>query len=147
MKIQARNPLRQSHSAGRVGRREASGGFADTRAGLSSAPRPSGSITGAAPTGVLCAILALQRFDDPGERRRRAAAHGLDVLDLLEDLRQHILSGAVPEQTLRQLSAVAGAGRAEVDDPALAAVLDEIDLRAQVELAKLGVLPEPAPGD
>ena len=147
MKIEATNPLRQNQSAGRGPRRAAGGGFADTLAGLASPPRPSGSLTGAAPTGTLHAILALQGLEDPGERRRQAAARGLDLLDMLDDLRQYILSGAVPQETLARLSAVAGERRADIDDPALAAVLDEIDLRAQVELAKLGMLPEAASGD
>ena len=146
MKIEATNPLRQNRSTGRAPRR-AAGGFADTLAGLDSPARPSGSLTGAAPTGALHAILALQGFDDPSERRQRATARGLDLLDMLDDLRQHILSGAVPRQTLERLLAVAQERRAQIDDPALAAVLDEIDLRAQVELAKLGMLPEAASGD
>jgi hypothetical protein len=43
----------------------------------------------------------------------------------------------MPRERLADLARMAQAARAEVDDPHLAAVLDEIDLRAAVELAKL----------
>ena len=140
MKIEAPNPLRQSRPSNRTRHRHAGGGFADTLARVDTAPRNTASLTGATPSGTIHTILAVQSFNEHhGERRRQAAARGRDLLDILEDLRQHVLAGAVPKHVLDRLSAVAATNRANIDDPALARVLDEIDLRAQVELAKLGL--------
>ena len=52
-------------------------------------------------------------------------------------IRHALLSGGLPESRLNALSQVVQSRREEVDDPRLVEILDEIDLRAQVELAKL----------
>jgi hypothetical protein len=147
MKIDGPNPLRQTQRTGRSARTGGGGGFADALSGLGGDSKPAAWLRGAAPTGALGTILALQGYEDDGERRRKAAARGLDLLDTLEELRRHMLGGAVPRETLERLTALAERSRGEIDDPQLAAVLDEIDLRAQVELAKLGALPEPPSDD
>jgi hypothetical protein len=46
------------------------------------------------------------------------------------------LTGVISRDKLRKLTQVVSARRGEVTDPRLKEVLDEIDLRAQVELAK-----------
>jgi len=60
----------------------------------------------------------------------------MDILDRLEDLRIQILTGGISRDKLLQLTHVVSAHRAQVTDPQLGEVLDQIDLRAQVELAK-----------
>ena len=139
MKIEAPNPLRQNRPSSRTRHRHAGGGFADTLARLDAAQGSTVSLTGATPSGTIHTILAVQGLDEHhGERRRQAAARGHDLLDILEDLRQHLLGGTVPKDILDRLSVVVATNRASIDDPDLTAVLNEIDLRAQVELAKLG---------
>jgi hypothetical protein len=145
MKIDGPNPLRQPQRTGRATRPGGGSGFADALSGLAGAARQSGQVNGAARTGALHALLAVQGFDDNrAERRRQAAARGLDLLDTLEELRRHLLGGAVPRDTLERLTSLAEQSREDIDDPHLAELLDEIDLRAQVELAKLGAWSEPA---
>ncbi len=46
--------------------------------------------------------------------------------------------GAISESKLSALMRTVRENRDQVDDPRMAAVLDEIELRAAVELAKLG---------
>ncbi|NBR29945.1 MAG: hypothetical protein EBT83_16285 [Betaproteobacteria bacterium] len=58
-------------------------------------------------------------------------------LDALEQLRDGLLSGSLPVATLRNLERMVAQERALVSDPKLNAVLDDIELRAAVELAKL----------
>jgi hypothetical protein len=60
------------------------------------------------------------------------------MLSELEALRDGLLDDDVPVHRLEALAALARSQRAEVDDPDLAQLLDEIDLRVQVELAKRG---------
>jgi len=59
------------------------------------------------------------------------------MLDRLDDIRLGLLTGTVSKERLSELSRLARVRRAEVDDPRLVEVLDEIELRAEVELAKL----------
>lgn len=54
----------------------------------------------------------------------------------LETLRLGLLSGSLPVKVLHNLSAGLKKQRLHVSDPRLMEILDEIDLRAQVELAK-----------
>jgi hypothetical protein len=91
----------------------------------------------AAPLATLDAILALQTEEDPAERRRRSAQRGRDLLDALDGLKAGLLSGAVSAGKLGQVARIlAGAGSS--GDPGLDAIIGEIELRAKVELAKLG---------
>jgi len=77
--------------------------------------------------------------------RRRLIRRGEDILDRLEELRRALLSGSVPKQRLIQLAQMVRARRDSVADPRLATLLDEIELRAEVELAKLSRRPDLPP--
>jgi hypothetical protein len=98
-----------------------------------------------APSGipVIDGLLAVQEVEnDPQqEARREALRHGADVLQQLDDLRHDILAGRVPEARLRALANTLASRIALATDPDLAAVLEEIHLRAEVELAKLDTAP------
>ncbi len=60
------------------------------------------------------------------------------MLDHLDEIRLGLLMGAISESKLSALMRTVRENRDQVDDPRMAAVLDEIELRAAVELAKLG---------
>lgn len=100
-------------------------------------PSSTGAARSAAPLATLDAILALQSEEDPGHRRRRGAQAGREVLDALDALKAAVLGGTVPAATLSAIAAKLSALPA-TGDPALDGILGEIDLRARVELAKLG---------
>ena len=59
------------------------------------------------------------------------------MLDELEQIRLGLLLGAIPRARLEQLAQMVRARREQLDDAKLIAILDEIELRAAVELAKL----------
>jgi len=59
------------------------------------------------------------------------------MLDQLDELRHGLLDGSISEESLGHRSKLVRAKRENVDDPQLMEVLDEIELRAEVELAKL----------
>ncbi|MFO1238060.1 MAG: flagellar assembly protein FliX [Alphaproteobacteria bacterium] len=86
---------------------------------------------------ALDALLALQETPDPTTGRRRAVRRASDMLDLLDDIKIGLLAGTIPRQTLRRLTALVAERRDEFNEPGLQSLIDEIDLRAQVELAKL----------
>mgnify|MGYP003136933042 FL=1 len=82
-------------------------------------------------------LLSLQEVDDPLTGKRRARERGRRLLDALDDVRVGLLTGTLPKAVLGELARLVGEARDSIDDPELAGVLDDIDLRAQVELAKL----------
>ena len=59
------------------------------------------------------------------------------MLDELEQIRLGLLLGQIPRARLEQLAQMVRARREQLDDLKLIAILDDIELRAAVELAKL----------
>lgn len=118
----------------------AAGGFAPA-AGASSArgAAPVNATPAAGLVGGLDALLALQDVGGPLERRRRAMARGGRLLDDLDRIKLALLDSGDPAAALQSLSRASGEARERGDDPGLDGVLDEIDLRAAVELAKAEV--------
>lgn len=86
-------------------------------------------------------LLAVQAAEDPTARaaRKRARERSLTVLDELEKVRMAMLSGTLTVGHMIDIADVVASHRDRVSDPRLTAVMDEIDLRAQVELAKMRV--------
>jgi hypothetical protein len=87
------------------------------------------------------ALLALQEVDERAERRSRAARYGNKLLDALESVRTDLLAGQVSEERL-ELLAQQVSNRPQSGDSRIDSVLEEIELRVKVELAKLGRFPE-----
>ncbi len=84
------------------------------------------------------ALLALQGVEDPTERRKRSVARGRGALDVLDDLKLGLLSGNFDSSTVTRLRTAAASLKESSGDPGLDAVLSEIELRVEVELAKAG---------
>jgi hypothetical protein len=89
--------------------------------------------------GGIDALIALQGIEDPTQRRRRAVKHGFHALDALDELKLGLLAGTLDQSALLRLKAAATALKTESGDARLDSVLAEIDLRAEVELAKAGI--------
>lgn len=105
-----------------------------------SAPAMASPVSAPLSIGALDSILALQGVPDAAQGRARAVKRGRALLDLLDEIRDGLLSGAVSQGILRRLS-VELQGRAhEFLDPGLQSVMDDIEVRAQVELAKIQVM-------
>lgn len=126
----------KSGSAGRSGTR------ADfVPAGTDGPARVAGSAPVAGTTGI-DAILALQAIDGPLEGKKKALRRGRTLLDTLDEIKADLLVGQVSAERLDALSVMLAQVR-ERSEPALDSVLDDIDLRVRVELAKLGRYPAP----
>ncbi len=111
-------------------------GFADQ---LSRADSPAAAaVSGGAPVAAVNALLGLQEVPDATSGRSRGVAHAAFLLDQLEEIRRGLLLGSIPESKLKALAAAIGEKREDFQDPELAGILDDIELRARVELAKLG---------
>ena len=88
--------------------------------------------------GNIDALLALQGVEDPTERRKRSVQRGRGALDVLDDLKLGLLAGNFDASTVNRLRAAAANLKSSSGDPGLDAVLAEIELRVEVELAKAG---------
>lgn len=100
------------------------------------APRGSHAVGGVAPVD---ALIALQEVGTATDGRSKAVARAESMLDILDDLKLSLLAGDIPKQKLQQLLKLVDQRRdsqTEFQDPRLLQVLDEIELRARVELAK-----------
>jgi Class II flagellar assembly regulator len=90
-------------------------------------------------TANIDALLAMQGVEeDPIERRKRSVKRGRGALEVLDDLKLGLLSGCFDASTVARLRAAAADLKSSSGDPGLDAVLSEIELRVEVELAKAG---------
>ncbi|MEI8394327.1 MAG: flagellar assembly protein FliX [Rhodospirillaceae bacterium] len=133
IKIDSPSSLR-SGTIKRPGRTEGGGGkfskiVQDETAGAT-------GVASSNPVNVVDRLLTLQEVDDATARASKGKKRAQDLLDGLDDLRHGLLTGTISRDKLVALAKMAQSRRASVDDPRLAEILDEIDLRAQVELAK-----------
>jgi hypothetical protein len=119
-------------------RRSASDTFS---VGNETAPRAAAAAGAPRLIGGIDALLALQGFDDPLERRRRAVKRGRTALDALDALKLGLLTGSIETGALAALKAVAAELADRTGEPDLDTVLAEIELRVGVELAKIGMPP------
>ncbi|AMJ63585.1 hypothetical protein AXW83_09735 [Bosea sp. PAMC 26642] len=133
MRIDQRAPVTGTGPANPARR---SGGAAFTLPGKDSAAAARGA--GVSSAGPLDTLLAVQAHEEPQERKKRQAKRGHDLLDGLDRLKAALLSGRVQISELERLKDVLSLRRESTDDPRLDEVLAHIELRAAVELAKLG---------
>ncbi len=114
----------------------ASGGFSVPSAAAGAAAAPTSSASGVSGVSDVSALMALQGVEDVTERRRRAIRRGGGLLDRLEELKLALLQGEAGEGALDRLSRTMREERPSDADAGLNSLLDQIDLRAAVELAK-----------
>jgi hypothetical protein len=115
-------------------RRSAASGFSVAE---DEAPRAAAPAAALRTIGGIDALIALQGQDDPAERRRRAVKRGRIALDALDELKIGVLAGTIGPPTLQKLKAATAELRDASGDTGLDGVLGEIELRLEVEIAKL----------
>ncbi len=140
MKVEGPFPLRATAPRRRSSAAAGGSPFVDA---LPAEPAPSAPMGGRPTTaiGAVDALFTIQEHDSAAGRRKRACARAAGLLDSLDDLRHALLLGVLPERELSDLARAIGERREAGTDPGLDEVLDEIDLRVQVELAKFAATP------
>lgn len=136
--IRIDGPGRAGPVAGGTGPKKAEGG------GSFRLPGGAGRTAGALSVGGasdVSALMSLQEVEDPTERKRRGVKRGRALLDELEQLKLELLAGTLSPGRLETLTTLLG-GREASGDDGLDRVLDDIDLRVRVELAKSGRYPD-----
>lgn len=105
----------------------------------------SGDVGGASQAGAshsinrIDALLAVQAAEDPTQKAaNKRMRHRADlILQSLERIRMQLLSGNLTIGDVIDIASIVSSHREKIMDPDLTALLDEVDLRAQVELAKM----------
>lgn len=138
MKITEHTPLKPAGSASIKKRANVTGSAFETYLDASSAESVSetGSGTPVAVTS-LDTMLSIQQLTEEEARRKKVVGKAHEALNQLEKLRHSLLMGQIPAYVLRNLSNILAEHRERLVDPRLNEVIDDIELRAAVELAKL----------
>ncbi|MEM9635477.1 MAG: flagellar assembly protein FliX [Pseudomonadota bacterium] len=135
MRITGNKPI--NGVQGRGGKKNAPSGTEQFAPDLGGEVVQSSQTAGGAAIQGMDALLALQEVDERAERRSKAARYGHTLLDALESVRVDLLAGQVSEDRLEVLAQQV-ANRPPSGDSKIDSVLEEIELRVKVELAKLG---------
>ena len=117
-----------------IGRRSTQGSFSLPQDDAARAPAGAGAMR---TVGGIDALIALQGVESVEERRRRAVKRGHTALDLLDEMKLALLSGGLASEMVHKLKAAAAGLKDLSGDPRVDQVLAEIDLRVEVELAKV----------
>ena len=112
------------------------GGFAISTP-ATSGPAGVTAAAGVAHVSSLEALMALQEVGGPLERRRRAVRRADSILEALEGLKLDLLEGVLSPGALNGLTRAVREQRSLTEDPQLEDLLDQVETRAAVELAKL----------
>ncbi len=137
-KITGYGPVKSTGTTKKTGGTAAAGAFASLL-GLSDTEETASAsqLSDVSATSALSGMLALQEISEDEIKRRKVVQQGNNMLDTLENLRRQLLAGGIPADTLIAMSRQLSIQRQQVADPKLMEVMDEIELRLAVELAKL----------
>ncbi|MFO1014869.1 MAG: flagellar assembly protein FliX [Caulobacteraceae bacterium] len=136
MKVSGPSGVGQAGQA-RGAKSAAAPGFAPIRPGAVSETAPATAASSVSAVSSLEALIALQEVGGPLERKRRAVNRAGRLLDALEDIKLGMLGEGASRASLEALGRAIREQRSSTDDPGLEGVLNEIETRAAVELAKL----------
>jgi len=117
----------------------ATGGFSMPQASAAAPATPAAAAPSTSSLSNVSALMALQGVESATERRRRAVRRGGTLLDRLDELKIALLSGEAGDGALDRLARSLREERPSDPDAALSGLLEQIDLRAAVELAKAEV--------
>ena len=141
MKISKVGSAKKSASTKKTKSTAKTGEFADQVRGAAAASGVEGphGVEGAGPVGAVDSIIAVQEVPNATDGRSKGVLiqYGDDLLNRLDDLRLAILDGVLSKDMLTELAHNLRQKRQNSDDPRLNDVIDEIELRVEVEVAKL----------
>jgi hypothetical protein len=135
-------PIRFNGAAQRARHTERTGGLA-AGPGLAQAARgpagaPPSTLAPLQPVNSLATLVAIQSIEERKAARRRATRRGALILDGLDALKLAILEGRGGQGELTRIAHGIGSTREETGDSGLDMLVDAIELRAKVEMAKRG---------
>ncbi len=104
-----------------------------------SAASPRQEVESTSGISVTNAIFAAQMVDGEEERqiRKKLVKRGFNLIEKLEEIRDGLLEGRLSKDKLIETARMVKEHQAESSDPRLQEIMAEIELRVEVELAKL----------
>lgn len=96
--------------------------------------------SGTGPLTSVNSLLALQELPSSTEGRSKGLERVNNLLEHLEAIRHGLLLGQIPKQRLQDIVRVVTTQRDRGADENLSGLLDDIELRVKVELAKLEMM-------
>ncbi len=102
------------------------------------AAQPTGAPKNVGPVFSVGSLLAVHEVGQHAESKKKGMQRGHDLLDQLERIRLNLLTGSISINQLRQIRGRIAEMQPESLDPELKNILDGIEMRVQIELAKLG---------
>jgi len=139
MKISNTGPAKPAAKAKKNAPSAKSGGFSSHLDKATNAAGPAGvEFTEINSVASMENILAIQEVNDAteDEGKRVLYQRGEDILDRLSEIQREILSGGISKERLQNLAQMLRNRRQNVEDEGLLEIIDEIELRAEVEIAK-----------
>jgi hypothetical protein len=138
MKVNGLGPVKSNavRRSGKAADSSGKGGFAEEVSAIDTEPAALTQVQGPSSLAPVDSLIALQEVEDSTTGRKRGMARGKEMLQLLDNIRHGLLIGGISRQKLESLVRAVRSDRLAIQDPKLQEVLDEIDLRAAVELAK-----------
>lgn len=139
MKVQGPGPTQGASKSKKSSKAsEADGSFEDF---IASGPTKAAGVSATQAIVQVDALLAVQGSYDAaqGGARKRSQQRASTILNELDKIRISMLNGTLTIGHMIDIADVVASHRDRINDPALTAIMDEIDLRAQVELAKMRV--------
>ena len=136
MKISGPNQVSSTSKAKGAGKAGGDGGFSKLLEGTSE-EKEIGGLTGVSKI----AGVFFQEVDENGkgkQRRKQLVDDANDILDELIKIRDSLLFGKISVSNLQSIQAKIEKIEADCDDPKLNELIEEVKIRAAVELAKLG---------
>lgn len=135
MKITGTRPLNAAPT--RASQHAAAKKGSDFSAQLAEEPSAASTVSSTTPLSAVDGILAVQEVPTATDGRSRGIKRGYSILDHLDEIRLGLLAGSIPRQRLLEMGREIKEARDTVIEPQLSSILDDIELRAAVELAKL----------
>ena len=137
MKIEGPSKSKETGKTGKAGAKgKADGTFG---AMVTSAAKETSAVSATQSIAKVDALLAVQGVESATERksRRQARERADKILRQMDHLRLSLLTNQLTIGQVIDIADVVASNRDKITDPKMTAVLDEIDLRAQIEIAKM----------
>lgn len=96
--------------------------------------------SGTSPLTAVSSLLSLQEMPTSSEGKSKGLARVEEMLGHLELIRHGLLAGQIPQRQLKDVAAIVSREKELSNDPALDEILNDVELRVKVELAKLEML-------
>ena len=97
----------------------------------------SDNVTSVSEVSSILLVQEIPQDSSAGNQNKNLFTRGEALLDQLGIIRDGLLAGSLPADKLKELTKILNEEKTINSDPQLSEIIDEIELRAEVELAKL----------